>query len=382
MKKTNARHQSASRTINRFNPGNEQTTLNETGPLWGRGTVCQKRMEYGKGTEMIGELTKRSFEVPALLERHNAFEQEVCRTVFQDKYSSSVKTYHVIDHLISRGEELGLMGVPSYLAAIEALKRFSSYHAGLIRGFAGERRVFYAIKHVGPGFEQLVNAELDYEGEHDEFDQILVSRQGLVIVEVKNYSSSAAIGSDGILRFEDGSGRMRNVGERMASKRYVLREVLSDAIGRELPDERIVSLVVNANEKTFIRNDSDRVEVQSTGSIARRVEELLRGDEVLGAEDVSAIKAALEAAHHPIEIEPEIDFEYVSATLHEALSLIARSVAEEKEDEDFARVSAPESETCSVSQAQRPSPALISGAVALLLGLAGGYVLGSTGKWR
>lgn len=140
MKKTNARHQSASRTINRFNPDNEQTALNEAGPLWGRGTVRQKRMECGKGTEMTGELTKRSFEVPALLERHNAFEQEVCRTVFQDKYSSSVKTYHVIDHLVSRGEELELMDVPSYLAAIEALKRFSSYHAGLIRGFAGERR--------------------------------------------------------------------------------------------------------------------------------------------------------------------------------------------------------------------------------------------------
>ena len=157
---------------------------------------------------------------------------------------------------------------------------------------------------------------------------------------------------------------------------------MSNAIGRELPDERIVSLVVNANEKTSIRNDSDRVEVQSTGSIARRVEELLRGDEVLGAEDVSAIKAALEAAHHPIEIEPEIDFEYVSATLHEALSLIARSVAEEKEDEDFARVSVPESEACSVVQARRPSPALVTGVVALLLGLAGGYALGSTGKWK
>lgn len=33
MEKTNARHQAASRTMNRFNPGNEQTTLNETGPL-------------------------------------------------------------------------------------------------------------------------------------------------------------------------------------------------------------------------------------------------------------------------------------------------------------------------------------------------------------
>lgn len=46
------------------------------------------------------ELTKKSFEVPALLERHNDFEQAICRTVFQDKYSSSVKTYHVIDHIL------------------------------------------------------------------------------------------------------------------------------------------------------------------------------------------------------------------------------------------------------------------------------------------
>lgn len=85
MEKTNARHQSASRTINHFNTGNEQTTLNEAGPLWGRGTVRQKRMEHGKGTEMIGELTKRSFEVPALLERLNDFEQAICRAVFQNK---------------------------------------------------------------------------------------------------------------------------------------------------------------------------------------------------------------------------------------------------------------------------------------------------------
>ncbi|MFR7671495.1 MAG: hypothetical protein ACLU0O_13170 [Collinsella sp.] len=68
--------------------------------------------------------------------------------------------------------------------------------------------------------------------------------------------------------------------------------------------------------------------------------------------------------------------------MHEALSMIARSVAEEKEDENFAPRVRSRGETCSVSQARRPSSALISGAVALLLGIAGGYVLGSTGKWR
>lgn len=331
---------------------------------------------------MSAELSRRTFEMPALLAQYNAFEQAVCRTVLQDKYSSSVKTYHVIDHLISRGEELGLMGFPGYLAAVEALKKFSSYHAGLIRGFAGERRVFYAVKHIGSGFEQLVNVELDFEGEHDEFDQILVSRQGLVIIEVKNYSTSATIGNGGILRLEDRNGLKCNIGERMASKRYVLREIASEAMGRDLPDGGIVSLVVNANEKSSIRNDFNQFEVHDTGGIAHRIEGLLRGDEVLGIEEVSAVKAALEAAHHPVEIEPEVDFEYVSAALHEALSLIARSVADEEGDGGSVTMSASAGGSSTERQARRPSLAFVSGVVPLLLGLAGGYVLGLTGKRR
>lgn len=331
---------------------------------------------------MKKELTVRTFEVPTLLEQHNDFEQAICRTVFQDKYSTSVKTYHVIDHLVSRGKELGLTEVPAYLAAVEALRRFCSYHAGLIRGFAGERRVFYAVKHIGFDFEQLVNAELDYEGEHDEFDQILVSRQGLVIIEVKNYSTSATIGRDGILRFEYEGGRTCDIGERMASKRYVLHEVVSKAIGRDLPDDGIVSLIVNANERTSVWNNSDELEVQSVGGLVNRIGKLLKGDEVLGAEDVSSIKAAIEAAHHPVEIEPEVDFEYVSAALHEALALIAQSTNDKEKSEEPALAPAIDNVVFTEDHAQGPSIAFASGAAMLLVGLAGGYMLGSMHKWR
>lgn len=331
---------------------------------------------------MKNELTLRTFEVPTLLEQHNDLEQVICRTVFQDKYSTSVKTYHVIDHLISRGTELGLMEVPAYLAAIEALRKFCSYHAGLIRGFAGERRVFYAVKHIGFGFEQLVNAELDYEGEHDEFDQILVSRQGLVIIEVKNYSASATIGKDGILRFEYEGGRTCDIGERMASKRYVLHEIASKAIGRDLPADEIVSLVVNANEKVSVRNNYDELEVQSVGGLVNRIRKLLKGDEVLGDEDVSSIKAAIETAHHPVEIEPEVDFEYVSTALHEALTLIAQSTDDKEESEEPTLAPAFENVVSTEDHAQEPFIAFVSGVAMLLVGLAGGYVLGSMHKWR
>lgn len=331
---------------------------------------------------MKNELTVRKFEVPTLLEQHNDLEQAICRTVFQDKYSTSVKTYHVIDHLISRGTELGLMEVPAYLAAIEALRKFCSYHAGLIRGFAGERRVFYAVKHIGFGFEQLVNAELDYEGEHDEFDQILVSRQGLVIIEVKNYSASATIGKDGILRFEYEGGRTCDIGERMASKRYVLHEIASKAIGRDLPADEIVSLVVNANEKVSVRNNYDELEVQSVSGLVKRIGELLGGDDVMGAEDVSAIKAAIEAAHHPVEIEPEVDFEYVSAALHEALALVAQTSVDKENSEEADLAQALDNVAFTEDHVRRPSIAFTSGVTMLFVGLVSGYVFGSMRKWR
>ena len=274
------------------------------------------------------------------------------------------------------------MEAPSYLAAIEALKRFSSYHAGLIRGFVGERRVFYAIKHIGFGFEQLVNAELDYEGEHDEYDQIIVSRQGLVIIEVKNYSTSAEIGKDGILRFDGERGRAYDIGERMASKRYVLQEIASRAIGRDLPANGVVSLVVNANEKTSVRNDSDELEVQSAGGLVNRIGELLGGDDVMGAEDVSAIKAAIEAAHHPVEIEPEVDFEYVSAALHEALALIAQTTVDKEDREETDLAPALDDVAFTEDHVRRPSIAFTSGVTMLLVGLVSGYVFGSMPKWR
>ena len=118
------------------------------------------------------------------------------------------------------------------------------------------------------------------------------------------------------------------------------------------------------------------------GGIAHRIEKLFGGDEALEAEEVSAIKAAIEAAHHPIEIKPEIDFNYVSATLREALSLIARSAAEEEGGEKLTLLSASESEPFTEPKARRLPPAFVSGVASLLLGLATGYALGLKGKWR
>lgn len=307
--------------------------------------------------------------MPAILDRCNAFERAICRMVFQDKYSSSVKTYHVIDHLASRGEELGLMSSSGYLAAIEALKRFSSYHAKLIRGFAGERRAFYAVKHAMSDAERLVNLELDYEGEHNEFDQILITRQGLRVIEVKNYSSSATVGTDGILRLDNGSGRAWNLGERMASKCYAMRQIASGAIGRDIADERIVPLLVNANERSSVKSEFEGIAIEGTGSIGRRIGKLFEEDAILNTEEMAAIKAALEDAHHPIEIASEIDLEYVSASLHEALSLITQSAAIAEENDAPADMDFPTSDVPTERRERRWPLSIASGTACFSLAL-------------
>jgi hypothetical protein len=329
---------------------------------------------------MTYELVKRTFEPSGLLAQCNDFERAICKTVYQEKYSSSVKTYHVVNELESRGKELGLTEVASYKAAIEALKGFSSYHAGLIKGFAGERRAFYAVKHAVPEGSQFTNVELDFEGEHNEYDQILITNQCLIIIEVKNFSSSGVIDRDGFIRFGTGSNRACNIGERLSSKRYVLRKVVSNALRRDIDDRKIMSIVVNSNERSAIESRFEGVDIRTTGNIGWRIGELAECESVFSDEELSAIGDAIQRSHHPAEFSPDVDFDYISAALHEALSLIDRTSKDA--EQDLAQTSPSENDSDGVGFApQRPNwmrPSAVAAFVAsFAIGAIGGYALGS-----
>lgn len=289
---------------------------------------------------MAARIATRTFEPTGILAQCNDFERSICKTVFQEKYSSSVKTYHVVDHLLSRGEELGLMKTNALNNAIAALRKFSSYHAGLIKGFAGERKAFYAVKHALDEGEQLVNVELDFEGELNEYDQILVTEHGLIVIEVKNYASDSVIGKDGILRFSEKVSRAYGIAERMSSKRYVLSQISAQAIGRSLSGQEIACVVVNSSDKSRMKSLFGEIEVLSTGSIGRFISSRMATAARFTPQEVSAISQSIQTKHHPLEAAPDISFDYVSDALHEALAMIEHEAQKDESARDGSHPSA------------------------------------------
>lgn len=329
---------------------------------------------------MATRITTRTFEPTGILAQCNDFERAICKTVFQEKYSSNVKTYHVVDHLLNRGEELGLTKVSRFNDAIAVLRTFSSYHAGLIKGFVGERKAFYAVKHALDEGEQLVNVELGFEGEHSEYDQILVTEHGLIVIEVKNYASDSIIGKDGVLRFSEKDSHACSIAERMSSKRYVLSQIAAQAIGRSLSGQEITCVIVNSSNKGRMKSLFGGIEVLTTGNIGRFISSHMETTTHFTPQEVSAILQSIQTKHHPLDAVPDISFDYISDALHEALTMIEHEAQKNESAEGGMKIhqrSDAESDPEADSGKRWATPSIIGPCLAsLLLGLASGLALG------
>lgn len=304
----------------------------------------------------------------------NEFELSLGKMLFQEDYSASIKTYDIVRHLIARGEDLRLAADPSYQKAISSLKEFGRYHRSLIAGYVGERRAYRSVKHAAKAFHHLVNIELDYEGEHNEYDQILITPQCVVIIEVKNYSSSSTIGSDGIIRFRDGE-ETYNVGERMASKKYSLAGTIDEALHRDTEENAIRCLLLNANDKTFMKDCFGEVPVHSTGSISYALDRLSSEKPLFTEAEMEALKNAIEMQHCPLEIKPDVDFERIENDLSKAVSLIEEAAqrADLEESPQIQEQTHPHPRE-PISRKSYSAPIVIAVAISsMALGFAGGF---------
>lgn len=267
------------------------------------------------------------FKIPPLLEECNSFERELLLEVFQNDYAESLKTRDLISHIDLRAEELGIRDDERISSALSKLSDFERFHRGLIRGSNGEYRAYRSVKHAMAEKRILLNLEVNCEGEHNEFDQVVITPGGIALVEVKNYSHDALIGADGILRDQsNGRSVLYNVGERMSAKASAISKVLQEGLGVGPSECPVFCVLLNANERSFIKDAFGKVKVCSTGSIPYYIEGLGNGGDLsLGRMD--EIAAFLRGVHEPVDIEPSVDCSEVYESLEAAIALIEETSA-------------------------------------------------------
>ena len=158
-----------------------------------------------------------------ILERLKSLEGLLLERVFETSYSESLRTYDLIDHLRSKAHDLGLEGEDTYTALIRDLEKLSSTIGGLINGKRGELLAAKSLRCLRGNSMLLSNIALPNGDSFEEYDQVLIARSGIYVIEVKNYRNDVVIDDGGILRC---GLRSYNVGERMREKMHALWDAI------------------------------------------------------------------------------------------------------------------------------------------------------------
>lgn len=158
-------------------------------------------------------------------------------------------------------------------------------------GAEGEQEVVRELKFFSNQLRLLENIRLEVNGQSIESDLIIVCKQGIFIVEVKNLGVSGkygiAIEKDGRWKkvYRDGtSENMASVSKQNVRHLHGVETIVNKALGGN-SDISAHSIIVLANDTIDIQNESDAVVVRKT----EIVNEIRKHDKVLSDEQIEQI---------------------------------------------------------------------------------------------
>lgn len=259
-----------------------------------------------------------------ILERLKSLEGLLLERVFETSYSESLRTYDLIDHLRSKAHDLGLEGKGAYTALIRDLERLSSTIGGLINGKRGELLAAKSLKCLRGDSLLLSNIALPNGGSFEEYDQVLIARSGVYVIEAKNYRNDVVIDDGGILRC---GLRSYNVGERMREKMHALWDAIQFSSDGCMSEEDVHGMLLFVNNEASVTDLFHRVPVMRCGQIVYSIEDASRCDEKLSWEDMVRIKSVLLARKTVAKFPMPLDENRVKSELEDFLDLVEAETA-------------------------------------------------------
>ena len=308
-----------------------------------------------------------------ILEQLKSLEGLLLERVFESSYSESLRTYDLIDHLRSKAQDLGLEGRDTYITLIRDLEKLSSTIGGLINGRRGEFLAAKSLKCLRGDNMLLSNIALPNGGSFEEYDQVLIARSGVYVIEVKSYRNDVVIDDGGILHC---GLRSYNVGERMREKMHALWDAIQFSSDGYMNEEDVHGMLLFVNDDANVTDFFHRIPVMRCGQIVYSIEDANRYDEKLSWEDMVRIKAVLLARRTAAKFSMPLDEDRVKGELEDFLDLVevetAKDAAKPKAT-DHNEVDSPTTLDDHVPHLQLPSwiPAVTAVISGLAIGVGG-----------
>lgn len=222
----------------------------------------------------------------------------------------------------------------------------------------------------------LSNIALPNGDSFEEYDQVLIARSGIYVIEVKNYRNDVVIDDGGILCCGLHS---YNVGERMREKMHALWDAVQFSSDGCMTEEDVHGMLLFVNNDASVTDLFHRVPVMRCGQIVYSIEDADRCDEKLSWEDMVRIKSVLLARKTAAEFPMPLDENRVKGELEDFLNLVEVEIAKDAAESIAAghnEVDSPATFDSHARHSQLPSwvPAVAAAISGLAIG-AGGLFL-------
>ena len=262
--------------------------------------------------------------------------QEKINVIVNKLYAEEITKISNINHarteLEQRAEENGVINNPTIQKTLSALDQVWTEYKKISCGYFGEKKALESLRVISSPVTVLNNIELSQDDIKTEIDALVISKSGIIIVEVKNSKYNAVIDEKGIYRTknnkEKSSFLAKNIVQNMKNKEYVVWKTIDDKFPGLVSRDLIAGIVM------FV-NDDRRITCKYNDIIALNRNEALKyienhiSKELFSIEEIEKIKDTITQSKTESEYEIEIDFDAVINLVEKSISIIKEAYTPE-----------------------------------------------------
>lgn len=265
------------------------------------------------------------------------YQEMILRLVFNDDHATNLRLWDVSAHFRDLASEKGSEDAPVVVQAIEDMETVAKEIAMAISGASGEHQVAKSLRYVRRNIVALPNISLCDGEDKTELDQVVITSNGILILEVKNYKKDITISEAGQIygpcnkRYSD-----KNLGEQMNVKRFLLRSKLEAALAAaelEIP-VHIESWVVFSDPNISVTDLYRQERYCFKTSLSHEID-AFQSDVYYTADQMRSIAAAIsEFAEKDEHYDVGLDFDSIRKTFAQALVLLESEPLKEETQVD------------------------------------------------
>ena len=258
-------------------------------------------------------------------------QDEIVKITFNGEHADlgNLRIYDVERHFEQMNEQYGGIATEQLQKFEEDCKDFCNRIKGIISGSKGESKAFHMLLKARCTKRVLKNVEIKTNDSKTELDNVVITKGGVFIVEVKNTSRDIVSDEEGnyyrtgeFLKWDS------HIGAKMATRVETIREILRKEGFEDVP---VKGIVVFTNNRIEVKNRCERLTTCFLSQLPYLIEEG-QENEALVEDDLYVIEKVINAERsieaYPIEFDAEgmkKDFADLVVTLEQA------SVSDEEE---------------------------------------------------